>query len=302
MLELAVKGSKRYYGWMALLLGIAGVGFLVYLKQLDFGLGITGMSRDVSWGFYIANFTFLVGVAAGGVMVVLPYYLHDYKAYGKVTILGEFLAIASVVMCITFILVDLGQPMRVMNVLLYPTPELGAVLGHHRAERLPVPEPDHRLERARGGAQRRALPELAQAAHLPFDPLGGQHPHRHRLPVLRPARPGLLADRHPGPALPVVGLRLGAGAVDPAVPGHPPRHQLRPGLEADPVAGRDRRLRHLHQRVLPAVRGVRGLLQRDPRAHGPPHLPVRRGCRAKGPTCRGCGPRWRSWSPGSSCS
>jgi Ni/Fe-hydrogenase subunit HybB-like protein len=122
MLELAVKGSKRYYGWMALLLGVAGVGFLVYMKQLDFGLGITGMSRDVSWGFYIANFTFLVGVAAGGVMVVLPYYLHDYKAYGKVTILGEFLAIASVVMCITFILVDLGQPMRVMNVLLYPSP------------------------------------------------------------------------------------------------------------------------------------------------------------------------------------
>ncbi len=89
MLELAVRGSKRYYGWMALLLGLAGIGFLVYLKQLDFGLGITGMNRDVSWGFYIANFTFLVGVAAGGVMVVLPYYLHDYKVYGRVTILGE---------------------------------------------------------------------------------------------------------------------------------------------------------------------------------------------------------------------
>ena len=122
MLELAVKGTKRYYGWMALLLGLVGVAFLVYLKQLDFGLGITGMSRDVTWGFYIANFTFLVGVAAGGVMVVLPYYLHDYKAFGKVTILGEFLAIAAVVMCITFILVDLGQPMRVFNVLLYPSP------------------------------------------------------------------------------------------------------------------------------------------------------------------------------------
>jgi len=122
MLELAVKGTKRYYGWMALLLGLIGVAFLVYLKQLDFGLGITGMNRDVTWGFYIANFTFLVGVAAGGVMVVLPYYLHDYKAYGKVTILGEFLAIAAVVMCITFILVDLGQPMRVFNVLLYPSP------------------------------------------------------------------------------------------------------------------------------------------------------------------------------------
>ena len=121
MLELAIKGSKRYYGWMVFLLAIIGVGFLIYLKQLDFGLGITGMSRDTSWGFYIANFTFLVGVAAGGVMVVLPYYLHDYKAFGKVTILGEFLAIASVLMCLTFVVVDLGQPMRIFNVWIYPT-------------------------------------------------------------------------------------------------------------------------------------------------------------------------------------
>ena len=122
MLELAIKGSKRYYGWMTFLLVVIGVGFLLYLRQLDFGLGITGLSRDASWGFYIANFTFLVGVAAGGVMVVLPYYLHDYKAFGKVTILGEFLAIASVLMCVTFILVDLGQPMRVLNVFLYISP------------------------------------------------------------------------------------------------------------------------------------------------------------------------------------
>jgi molybdopterin-containing oxidoreductase family membrane subunit len=121
MLELAIKGTKRYYGWMAFLLVIVGIGFLLYLKQLDFGLGITGMSRDTSWGFYIANFTFLVGVAAGGVMVVLPYYLHDYKAFGKVTILGEFLAIASVLMCLLFVIVDLGQPRRILNVWLYPT-------------------------------------------------------------------------------------------------------------------------------------------------------------------------------------
>ena len=123
MLDLAIKGSKRYYGWMTFLLVIVGIGFLIYIRQLDFGLGITGLSRDTSWGFYIANFTFLVGVAAGGVMVVLPYYLHDYKAFGKVTILGEFLAIASVLMCVTFILVDLGQPMRVLNVFLYPSPK-----------------------------------------------------------------------------------------------------------------------------------------------------------------------------------
>ena len=73
MLELAVKGSKTYWTWVLALLGVIGGAFLLYLWQLNAGLGITGMSRDVSWGFYIANFTYLVGVAAGGVMVVLPY-------------------------------------------------------------------------------------------------------------------------------------------------------------------------------------------------------------------------------------
>ena len=122
MLEKALTGTKRYYGWMAALLAVIGVGFACYLWQFQFGLGITGMSRDVSWGFYIAQFTFLVGVAASAVMVVLPYYLHNYKAFGRITILGEFLAVASVTMCILFIFVDLGQPTRVVNVLLHPTP------------------------------------------------------------------------------------------------------------------------------------------------------------------------------------
>lgn len=122
MLELAIKGNKWYWGWVVVLLGIIGVGFGIYMMQLQFGLGLTGLSRDVSWGFYIANFTYLVGVAAGGVMVVLPFYLHNYKAYGRITVLGEFLAIAAIIMCLLFIVVDLGQPMRMLNVLLYPSP------------------------------------------------------------------------------------------------------------------------------------------------------------------------------------
>ncbi|MGE0086196.1 MAG: sulfate reduction electron transfer complex DsrMKJOP subunit DsrP [Desulfococcaceae bacterium] len=122
MLELAIKGSKKYYGWLAFLSAVTGAGVLVWLWQLQFGLGITGMSRDVSWGFYIAQFTFLVGVAAGGVMVVLPYYLHDYKAFGRITVLGEFLAIAALTMCLLFITVDLGQPMRMLNVIFYASP------------------------------------------------------------------------------------------------------------------------------------------------------------------------------------
>ncbi len=122
MLEYAIKGDKRYYAWVTLLLGLIGVGFAVYLWQLRFGLGITGLSRDVSWGFYIAQLTYMVGVAAGGVMVVLPYYLHDYKAFGRITVLGEFLAIAALIVCLLSVVVDLGQPGRILNVWIHFSP------------------------------------------------------------------------------------------------------------------------------------------------------------------------------------
>jgi [DsrC]-trisulfide reductase subunit P len=122
MIENALKGSKKYWTLVFVILVVIGVGFITYLYQLREGLGITGMSRDVSWGLYIAQFTFLVGVAASAVMVVLPYYLHNYKAFGKVTILGEFLAVPAVLLCGLFIMVDLGQPSRWMNIILYPTP------------------------------------------------------------------------------------------------------------------------------------------------------------------------------------
>ena len=122
MIDKALNGGPRYWGWIFFLLVVIGVGFGFYLWQFTYGLGITGLSRDVSWGFYIAQLTFLVGVAASAVMVVLPYYLHHYKAFGRITILGEFLAVPAVLMCMLFVFVDLGQPTRVLHVLLYPTP------------------------------------------------------------------------------------------------------------------------------------------------------------------------------------
>ena len=122
MLERVLKGGRQYWTLVGTLMFIILVGIFAFSKQFNEGLTVTGLSRDVPWGFYIAQLTFLVGVAASAVMVVLPYYLHDYKAFGKVTILGEFLAIPAVFMCMLFVMVDLGQPMRAMNVMLYPTP------------------------------------------------------------------------------------------------------------------------------------------------------------------------------------
>jgi len=122
MLDKALKGSHTYWGWIIFLLALMGLGFVFYLYQFYEGLKVTGMSRDVSWGFYIGQLTYFVGVAASGVMVVLPCYIHDYKAFGRITILGEFLAVASIVICGLFIMVDLGNIPRFINLFLYPNP------------------------------------------------------------------------------------------------------------------------------------------------------------------------------------
>ena len=121
MLDNAFRGGVRYWSLLGFWVLIILIGLAAYGRQLTEGLTITGMSQDVTWGLYIAQFTFLVGVAASAVMVVLPYYLHNYKAFGRMVILGEGLAVSAVLMCMIFIFVDMGQPRRVMNVLLHPT-------------------------------------------------------------------------------------------------------------------------------------------------------------------------------------
>ena len=122
MLELTFKGRPRFYMWLCFLAMVIGIAFCVYIAQAYIGLGITGMSRDVSWGLYIAQFTYFVGVAAGAVMLVLPAYFHHYEKFKRIIIFGEFMAVGAVIMCMLFIVVDLGQPQRALNVMLHPTP------------------------------------------------------------------------------------------------------------------------------------------------------------------------------------
>ncbi|KAF5030490.1 Polysulfide reductase, NrfD [anaerobic digester metagenome] len=122
MIEKVLKGSPAFYIWLLFLGGIASLGVFAYIFQLKYGLTITGMSRDVSWGLYISQFTYFVGVAASAVMLVLPAYFHHYKKFKKMIILGEFMAISAVLMCMLFIVTDMGQPQRMLHVILHPTP------------------------------------------------------------------------------------------------------------------------------------------------------------------------------------
>lgn len=110
--RIAFVGDWRYYTWMGVLTVICLLGLNAYAKQFVHGLVVTGMSDEVSWGVYIANFTFLVGVAAAAVMMVIPVYIYDNEELHDLVIFGELLAVAAIIMCLAFVTVDLGRPDR----------------------------------------------------------------------------------------------------------------------------------------------------------------------------------------------
>ena len=111
-------GGWKYHLWLGSLFLIALIGLNAYSRQLVHGLGATGMTDQVSWGVYIANFTFLVGVAASAVMLVIPVYIYKREELHHLVIFGELLAVAAIIMCLLFVVVDLGRPDRMHHLLL----------------------------------------------------------------------------------------------------------------------------------------------------------------------------------------
>lgn len=118
-LVMATDGSWLFYTWMFVLTAVALVGANAWAEQVAGGMAFTNMSDHVSWGLYIANFTFAVGLAAGGVMMVIPAYLYRDEAMHDVVIVGELLAVAALIMALLFVVVDLGRPDRFWHLMPY---------------------------------------------------------------------------------------------------------------------------------------------------------------------------------------
>jgi molybdopterin-containing oxidoreductase family membrane subunit len=116
-LRVSFDGDWRYHLWMTVLSVAALIGLYAYCRQLVNGLVTTGMTDHVSWGLYIANFTYLVGMAAAAAMLVIPVYVYRNLHLNDVVIFGELLAVAVIVMCLAFVTVDLGRPQRFMHLL-----------------------------------------------------------------------------------------------------------------------------------------------------------------------------------------
>jgi Ni/Fe-hydrogenase subunit HybB-like protein len=115
--RLALRGNATYRAWIAALAALIVSGAFAYAHQVRAGLAVTAMRDQVSWGFYIGNFTFLVGVAAAAVVLVIPAYVYDWKPIRQIVVYGELLAVSAIVMCLLFVFVDIGRPDRFWHLL-----------------------------------------------------------------------------------------------------------------------------------------------------------------------------------------
>jgi len=112
-----LSGGIGYQLYLCCLAALIVLGIHAYFVQFKAGLSATNMSNIVSWGFYIANFTFLVGVAAAAVMIILPSYLFKDEDLQNIVIIGEGVACGALVMCLLFVFVDLGNPLKAWHVI-----------------------------------------------------------------------------------------------------------------------------------------------------------------------------------------
>ena len=86
-------------------------------RQMTEGMIVTNLNDQVSWGLYMENLVFLVGVAAGAVTVLFPAYAYNHKKMKEVVVLGEMLAVSAVFMCTLFVVHHMGQPFRVWHII-----------------------------------------------------------------------------------------------------------------------------------------------------------------------------------------
>ncbi len=113
-----LKSDKpAYWIWLAALITAIAIGLVAYVHQARTGLIATNIRDQVSWAFYIGNFTFLVGVAAAAVLLVIPAYVYHWGPLKEVVLLGELLAISALAMCLLFIMVDMGRPDRILHMM-----------------------------------------------------------------------------------------------------------------------------------------------------------------------------------------
>ncbi|MBI4296775.1 MAG: polysulfide reductase NrfD [Chloroflexi bacterium] len=119
LLKPMLSTGKAFYLFAGALTMLVGWFLYAWYIQLSQGLGVTAMRSPVgaSWGVYIANFVFFVGLAHGGIAIAAAIRLMNLHKYSPVARIGEVLTIISLMMAGLSITIDMGRPDRIFNII-----------------------------------------------------------------------------------------------------------------------------------------------------------------------------------------
>src|SRR3990170_1870726 len=113
------KTSRAYYLWVAFLLMVIAWGVYAYSRQLRDGLIVTGMRDRISWGLYITTFVFFIGISHAGTLISAILRVSQARWRTPITRMAEFITVVALVCGALFVIIDLGRPDRVLNVVVY---------------------------------------------------------------------------------------------------------------------------------------------------------------------------------------
>jgi Ni/Fe-hydrogenase subunit HybB-like protein len=121
--ELAMRpihqGGWRWWAIFAALTALILWGAAGLVTQLKDGLSVTGLDQSVSWGFYISNLIFFMGISYGAAIASAIMRLTDVPWRRGLTRMLESIGLAAALAGAAFPLFDLGRPDRAWYLIRY---------------------------------------------------------------------------------------------------------------------------------------------------------------------------------------
>ena len=109
---LGLKGRL----WIASLFGVVGLGVYAYIVQLTEGLRVTGMRDYVSWGLYMTNFVFFIGISHAGTLISAILRVTNAGWRRPITRMAEAITVFALMVGAPMVIIDMGRPDRLLNV------------------------------------------------------------------------------------------------------------------------------------------------------------------------------------------
>jgi molybdopterin-containing oxidoreductase family membrane subunit len=113
------RTTWRFYLLCGVLTTIVGIGVAGYVTQLQTGLAVTGLNDKVSWGLYISNFVFFIGISHAGTLISAILRVSGAGWRQPITRMAESITVIAIVIAAAFPILDLGRPDRIINIFLY---------------------------------------------------------------------------------------------------------------------------------------------------------------------------------------